>query len=377
MPWWLVLRKRRRWLLIGGGGLGCLTLIFIAVLLPLLVIFIVLGGGQQPASNTGTSGNKVALTMLWWPAVSQALQQPGLQDIVNLEVFSLIAHESGGNPNATDPDGNGTVDAGLMQINSGPEPGDAAWKAQGLYPPPKPYDPLLNVAAGVRHFEGNLRSYNNQETAALYAYNGGTAANGEKYDPSYAPSVLAYQHQFDAARILVWPSSAEPNTATHYGVAGTIGTLEIEAWAPDPSPAPVPRLVRPTQVTINGYPATWATSSTGGVSLSPGEGVWVLSYPWASAGDSETLPITATFPATTGIGTITSQVTVTTCHGATTTCVKVAGAPVPAYVTTPIPPSPSSRAAPHASAASTAGPSVPPADQSRVTAARDARNLRP
>ena len=373
MPWWLVRRKSRRWLWLGGGGLGCLTLIFIGVLLPLLVIFMVLGGGQQPTRNTGTSGNKVALTILWWPAVSQALKQPGLQDIVNLEAFSLIAHESGGNPNATDPDGNGTVDAGLMQINSGPEPRDAAWKAQGLYPPPKPYDPLLNAAAGVRHFEGNLRAYNDQETAALYAYNGGTAANGERYDPSYAPSVLAYQKQFDEPRILVWPSSAEPNTATHYGVAGNAGTLEIEAWAPDPSAAPVPRLVRPTQVTVNGYPATWATSSVDGVSLSAGEGAWVLPYPWASAGHSETLPITATFSGGSGVGAITTRVTFTTCRGHTTSCVKVAGAPVPTLVITPIPPPPT---APPRHPASSSVPSVPPVESRQVIAARDARNLR-
>lgn len=323
------------WLLLAGGvpAVGVATVILVVLLI--LVVF--LGGiFTPPATGTGTSGNVVADVALWWPAVQAAVKASGAGPTVNTELLALMAHESGGNPHAMGRDSNNTVDAGLLQINSGVLPAARGWATQGLMPWPKPLNPWLNTVAGARHFAGNLRSYPGHESAALYAYNGGTAANGRRYDPTYAPDVLNYQAEFAKTRILAWPAGAPPNTASHYQVKGRQGALELAVWAPDPrSTTPydgVAPLVRPTSVTVNGQPALWVATpdaaAAQGITLASGQGVWVGHWPATPAGASVTLAIRAQWASG---ATATRVITLTTCPASHPHCVPAGstGAAVP------------------------------------------------
>src|SRR5664279_1185753 len=117
--------------------------------------------------------------------------------------MALIAHESGGNWKATNSaNTNGTTDAGLCQINS------VNWAGYGLEA--DPYNVSRNVQAGITILGQALSQYGDF-TQALYAYNGGTSSNGQKYNPTYAPDVMGLYAQLQSAPAYAELISPMPN----------------------------------------------------------------------------------------------------------------------------------------------------------------------
>ena len=158
-------------------------------------------------------------TALWLPLVQRIAAPYALPAALEL---GLIAHESHGDYQAQDPDANGTVDAGLTQINSGPAPGHPHWAEYGLTQ--NPAAPAANVAAGSRILAADVQRYGDVRQALL-AYNAGTPADGLRYAPRYPGDVLAYARQLQAGPVVAaWPTGG--------GWTATGG-----AWrAPAPSP---------------------------------------------------------------------------------------------------------------------------------------------
>lgn len=163
-----------------------------------LVLVAVIGLVSSTAPSDAPALGRVAL---WLPLVHDAAAPFGLPDALEL---GLISRESGGNYLSTLDDTNGTTDAGLGQINSGPHPANLHWVAFGLLP--NPYDPTRNVAASVQILAADIRGNGGDVSSGLYAYNGGTAADGERYAPGYAPAVLAAAQALDTtAELALWP----------------------------------------------------------------------------------------------------------------------------------------------------------------------------
>ena len=180
-------------------GTSPLVLVGAVVAALFLLLVAILGALSGTAQAQGSVLGAVAL---WLPLVTAQAESAGIPPVLEM---GLIAHESGGNYQATADDPNGTVDAGLGQINSGPQPADAHWAALGLLP--DPFDPSKNVAASVGILAADIAGNGGSVTAGLYAYNGGTATNGEKFDPAYAPDVLRYVQEIQTAGTLaVWPA---------------------------------------------------------------------------------------------------------------------------------------------------------------------------
>jgi hypothetical protein len=156
-----------------------------------------LQGGQSFATYP-------AYALAYADAVQQVLtQHPNVPQPL---FIALIAHESGGNWQASNQNSNGTTDAGLCQINS------VNWAQYGLTA--NPFNIPLNIQAGTTILGQALSQYNDF-SQALYAYNGGTAANGEKYNPSYAPDVMGLYTQLQstpAFAALVPSSEGQPLT---------------------------------------------------------------------------------------------------------------------------------------------------------------------
>ncbi|KLU61433.1 transglycosylase SLT domain protein [Peptococcaceae bacterium CEB3] len=138
-------------------------------------------GGQNFATSPTYAlayANEVTLVLAQHPDIPQPL------------FLALIAHESVGNWRAKNYNkSDGTTDAGLCQINS------TNWAAYGLAS--DPFNVVRNISAGASILDNALSQYNDI-TQALYAYNGGTASNGERYNPTYAPSVLAIYTQLQS-----------------------------------------------------------------------------------------------------------------------------------------------------------------------------------
>ena len=95
----------------------------------LLVAFLGGLGGTAAPPGVSTLGRVAP----WLPLVQADAQRYGVPAALEL---GLIAHESGGDYLATAQDPNGTTDAGLGQINSGPTPADPHWAEFGLKPTP-------------------------------------------------------------------------------------------------------------------------------------------------------------------------------------------------------------------------------------------------
>lgn len=121
----------------------------------------------------------------------------------NVVVVAVIAQESGGVATAEGYnciDGRvsmrpclgaygvqtSSVDAGLMQINSGGWPATPKWDELGLET--EPFDPTRNIAAGVSQLESEMRKYGYLKYA-LEAYNAGYGGPESPAAP-YATAVL-------------------------------------------------------------------------------------------------------------------------------------------------------------------------------------------
>lgn len=147
-----------------------IALPFFCTLGIVILIIVILGG--SPAKDTSLGDTLAYLT-----PINEKAQANGVPP---LWAIADIAWESGGNWRAINDNTNGTVDAGLSQINS------ANWPSYGLED--DPYDVNKNVGAGQKILGSAFKMYGNIEDA-LYAYNGGTPANGRKYNPDYVPNV--------------------------------------------------------------------------------------------------------------------------------------------------------------------------------------------
>jgi len=151
-------------------------------------------GGQS-------SVNKPTYALAYASGVQQIMaQHPGVPQPL---FMALIAHESGGNWKATNSaNTNGTTDAGLCQINS------VNWAGYGLEA--DPYNVSRNVQAGITILGQALSQYGDF-TQALYAYNGGTPSNGQKYNPTYAPDVMGIYAKLQSAPAYAELISPMPN----------------------------------------------------------------------------------------------------------------------------------------------------------------------
>ncbi len=132
--------------------------------------------------------------------------------------LAVMDHESGGDWTASHRNGNGTTDAGLMQVNS------ANWTAYGLGS--DPYAPAANVRAGVAILAADLARHPGNVGAALEAYNAGAAAAGRVFDPGYPGAVLADVQTIEAGPHLAAAPLALP------AVGAGRQAIVITAFAP-------------------------------------------------------------------------------------------------------------------------------------------------
>jgi hypothetical protein len=108
--------------------------------LPLLVVLLVAGAGGAPASPAVTAAVPPAAAgsgTLSCTQLEQLWEAAGGAPTAAFLAAEVARAESGGRQDATDNDGNGTVDRGYWQINS-------TWGALSTY------DPLGNARAAVR-----------------------------------------------------------------------------------------------------------------------------------------------------------------------------------------------------------------------------------
>ena len=117
---------------IGGIVLAVVVFALLAVLGVLLARFALLGGSR--------GGALVPPALGFW-ATGLVPQDAAAAGVPAALALAVRDHESGGDWAAAHRNGNGTNDAGLMQVNS------ENWTAYGLGP--DPYAPEANVRAGV------------------------------------------------------------------------------------------------------------------------------------------------------------------------------------------------------------------------------------
>ena len=187
-------------------------------------------GGRQPVpAGVPVLGR----TALWLALVQRAGASYGVPAALEL---GLIAHESHGDYLAVDRDHNGTQDAGLAQINSGPAPGYPHWAEYGLTE--DPYDPAANVAASLRILSANVQHYGDVRLALL-AYNAGSPANGSRFAPGYAGDVLSYAQALQSGpEVAAWQvgGGGEAPGGPSAGVSSAAsGTAYIVATAVAPT----------------------------------------------------------------------------------------------------------------------------------------------
>ncbi len=137
--------------------------------------------------------------------VTQAANTYGVP--VNL-ALGIAAHESNFNPNATNVNANGTIDYGVMQLNT------TTVKTLGVS---DPMDPQQNINAGVGLLATYLQKYNGNQTDALWAYASGPGAVAGGNMNSTAQKFSDYVQTYDAAPVLSAAgvdAGAVGNTAT-------------------------------------------------------------------------------------------------------------------------------------------------------------------
>lgn len=190
----------------------------------------ILGGGIRGAAGGGTvASGALGDTLAYADVISAKALEHGVSPMWQL---ADVAWESSGNWLALglNQDANGNVlsrDAGLCQVNS------ANWGRFGLSS--NPYDVNLNVNAGATILSSDLAMYGDMEDA-LYAYNGGTAANGREYNPGYAPSVEAKYNTLSASSL----------NAVIFNYSGNTATFMVAEKSTDGSGA----VVNPSSITV-------------------------------------------------------------------------------------------------------------------------------
>ncbi len=237
---------------VGGGSL--LLIVLFVVFMAAFAVF--LGGGAPGTDMTvpqiGTSASRPAL---WIEAPSIAGSS-----LPNVVILSVMAHESSGqvlaqNFNCLDGataaqpcEQSGRVttseDAGLMQINSGgwPVPQKAAkWQSLGMAS--DPFDPSLNIPAGVDQLQAEVRQYRYLQYA-LEAYNSGSGGPTST-DTTYAAAVQTYVTAYEQGpTISAWSTAdwVEGRWEVHphqqvwlvVAAAGPYGATFSEPWKPLP-----------------------------------------------------------------------------------------------------------------------------------------------
>jgi len=126
---------------------------------PALFCFPIRGLG---AAGSVLSSNQLSIAQM----VADAAAQYGVP--ANL-ALGIASHESGFNPNATNVNTNGTVDYGVMQLNS------TTVQTLGVA---DPLDPQQNIDAGVGLLSKYLTQYGGNESLALQAYAAGPGTVG-------------------------------------------------------------------------------------------------------------------------------------------------------------------------------------------------------
>ncbi len=124
----------------------------------------------------------------------------------------LVAQESGGNPGATGFDSGGSVDRGIVQINSQAHPQVSDAQA---------YDPAFAIPWAASQL-ASLKTSTGTWTGALEAYNSGSAGGA----PGYATSVMdkARAYGYGPGTAPVAPAAAGGSAAGTSGTAPSVGT---------------------------------------------------------------------------------------------------------------------------------------------------------
>jgi soluble lytic murein transglycosylase-like protein len=149
--------------------------------------------------------------------ITASAQQYGVDPALAL---SIAQQESSFNPNAVSPiNPNGTVDYGLMQINS------SNLSSLGLTPTTA-LDPQSNINAAMQLLSTYTQQYNGDPSLIAAAYNGGP---GSSTGTSYVSSVLANMSNFGSSvgqGLTDLLSSITPSDMTDTGdlTAGTLDT---------------------------------------------------------------------------------------------------------------------------------------------------------
>ena len=137
--------------------------------------------------------------------ITSSAQQYGVDPSLAL---AIAQQESSFNPNAVSPPNkNGTVDYGLMQINS------SNLSSLGLTPS-SALDPQQNIDAAMQLLSTYTKQYNGDPSLIAAAYNGGPGAVASGNIPtSYVSSVLSFMPNFGAIGTDVsnwWQSITQP-----------------------------------------------------------------------------------------------------------------------------------------------------------------------
>ena len=312
----------------GGATVGLIIILFVVLM---AAIGVYLGGGMPVVTNGPFVGTAEARPTLWlgYPAVAGS-------SLSNVVITAVMAHESsgqvmaqnynclGGSSSAQPCEQSGgttlSEDAGLMQVNSGgwPTPENATkWKSLNMAN--DPFDPSLNVPAGVDQLQAEVRQYRYLQYA-LEAYNSGSGGPNST-DTAYPAAVQSYVSAYESG-----PTISAWSTADYVGgrwqahepqeywivvaVAGPFGASFSVPWAPGPrvcttktdptTGRPVPTckqrdqmltgrdLELPSKVTANGQPMQLAPSDA---PIWPGASAYALQVTGPS-----TWNITATWP---------------------------------------------------------------------------------
>jgi hypothetical protein len=200
---------------IGGIILVFVVFALLAVVSVMLAPF-ALGGALAGGATTG-GGVQVPPALGFW-ATGLVAQDAAAANVPAALVLAVMDQESGGDWTASHRNGNGTTDAGLMQVNS------ANWTAYGLGS--DPYAPASNVRAGVAILAADLAGHPGNVGAALEAYNAGPGVAGRVFDPGYAGAVLADVQTIEAGPHLAAAPLALP------AVGAGRQAIVITAFAP-------------------------------------------------------------------------------------------------------------------------------------------------
>lgn len=277
---WAALKK---WGIPAIGGTTLAIIILVIAILGAVAAF--LGGGDSSLDKTAPPSGGTALTRSaeWLPALKGG-------SLPNAVTLAVMEHESAGqilarnynfpgNRSGSKEDQYGpnvqplSLDAGLMQINSGgwPVPEHAA-KWQALKMADNPYDPATNIPAGVNELNGDYGS-----TAflkyALEDYNSGKTSGDDNYAASVRSTLDAVQ---SGPAVAVWATAnwdhdagewhlpTDPGVETWVMVSAVApyGAKWSVDWKPSPPDSkghPQPpvqvkglELMLPTRVTIRG-----------------------------------------------------------------------------------------------------------------------------